>query len=229
MTGQKHYSILIIRNFTAITATNIDSEGKGGFSMAIHDEFIDFDNGKVTLAANLLIIRKMWDLCNDKKLDDLIDILGTKKKYIDDAIAGDGNNWFKYTDILGAAKRLGLPVDVLYGKQLLEIQGETIDYIQNHYEELLNSALNDDNRDIIEKMLGEQKYDDATEIKLWWIILKYTPVRENNSKQKEIIDKEEEMYPQAKRFMLRELKEQVEKGQFDDPALQSYYNSIKNL
>lgn len=197
--------------------------------MAIHKDFYYFDEDQVTLAANLSIIRKMWDLCNDKKSDDLADMLGTKKKYLDDAIAGDSENWFKYTDISGAAKRLGLPVDVLLGKQLLEIQGETIDYIQNHYEELLNNAANDENRNIIEKMLGEQKYDDATEIKLWWIILKYTPVRENNSKMKEEIDEDEEMYPQAKRFLLRELKEQVEKGQFYDAALQSYYNIIKNL
>ena len=196
--------------------------------MAIHENFYDFDEEMVTLAVNLMIIRKIWDL-RKKSSDDLIDILGTKKIYLDEAISGEPRNWFHHNDIPNAAKKLGLPEDVFYGKQLLEIHGETIKYIEEKYEKLLENATNDENADIIEKMNGDQKYDDATEIKLWWIILKYTPIRENNSKQKDIIDEKEEMYPQAKRFLLRELKEQYNNGQFYDPSLQSCYNSIIKL
>lgn len=117
-------------------------------------------------AINMRIIKKVWDVCSNKDMNSLFEILDISETTIERICNADekaGVRW-KYDEV---AKKIGIKKDVFSGKHLIEIgcESETEVYLKNNFFELLKNS-NSADKKMIQKMI-DMKKDLISQYNIW--------------------------------------------------------------
>ncbi len=180
------------------------------------DEYgIDIPDKEVVRIANLLILKKVWDVCTPKevKMDEFYERMGISRSSVDKIIdreSASGVRWDTYK----AAKTFGIDEEVLLGEKLLIIEGDSIKAIREEYDRQLNhEELTNEGRD----KLRRERDKNTSEHEYWKYILQYKEPDKND------------IWQNSKNVLLREVGKQAKNPDFNDVNLWKFWYHIKDI
>lgn len=164
----------------------------------------------VIRAANMYILRKVVDTMLKENEEYYKEIFGVSKSTLDNI--ADGDTWAG-KDMMKKdfAEERHMDVRVFTGERLIHIDGETINYIKDNFEKLIDDK--NSSRIKKEKLLKE-KDKVASEYALWECIL-------NEREYKG------DIWNKAKTHILREVAKQTKEENFEDAQLWKFWNYIR--
>lgn len=160
-------------------------------------------------AANIIIMRSIWDAMNLGTMKDLYEELEISRTTATSIIRGDmfaGKEW----EHEKVAKKMKMNPDIFSGKRLLLIQGETILYIQENFEKLLAE------QGVKNKVPYLYEKDELiTEELLWGAILDSYEYKKDNDWNK------------GKQHLIHEIARQTKDEDFNDVQVWKFWNYMR--